>query len=278
MNAWELESQFAPQSFDAIIWNHPHLGIEDFRLHRFLLAHFFRSATNALAPGGHVIVSLVRGQETRWGLVEQATREGTGMQLVQCAPFLDEDYPGYVCKRNKNGQTFKNSKTLRHVGVDMSSFSFTFAAGCSDRQGGASGPAAGSPSTAGDMGGAPEEPVTTPTATVASISASSTPTTTTTTSAAAARPAATATATAAVDTKPAAADALIAHVLEPTPAAIRSAPAPAAGFPCLHCDKVFPSARGIKTHTRQVHELKKYGADWTPAKTKKLDCPHCGRV
>lgn len=32
---------------------------------------------------------------------------------------------------------------------------------------------------------------------------------------------------------------------------------------CQHCAKTFTSARGVKTHTRQVHELKKY-PDWQP--------------
>lgn len=31
INAWELPEQYPGQSFDAIVWNHPHLGVEDFR-------------------------------------------------------------------------------------------------------------------------------------------------------------------------------------------------------------------------------------------------------
>ena len=54
-------------AFDAIVWNHPHLGTEDFRLHRFLMAHFFHSVSQVLKKednhqhGGHVTVTLVQG-------------------------------------------------------------------------------------------------------------------------------------------------------------------------------------------------------------------------
>ena len=76
INAWEIPAQFPGQVFDGIIWNHPHLGVEDFRLHRFLMAHFFHSAATALKPDGFISVSLVRGQETRWELLGQAARAG----------------------------------------------------------------------------------------------------------------------------------------------------------------------------------------------------------
>lgn len=36
VNAWSLSETFTLQ-FDFIVWNHPHLGTEDFRLHRFWL-------------------------------------------------------------------------------------------------------------------------------------------------------------------------------------------------------------------------------------------------
>jgi Domain of unknown function (DUF2431) len=33
INAWELSTHF-DKNFDLIMWNHPHLGTEDFKLHR----------------------------------------------------------------------------------------------------------------------------------------------------------------------------------------------------------------------------------------------------
>ena len=51
------------------------------------MAHFFHSAATALAPGGFISVSLVRGQETRWELVQQAARPGPNLTLMSCNPF-----------------------------------------------------------------------------------------------------------------------------------------------------------------------------------------------
>lgn len=73
INAWTLPEQFPSQRFNIVIWNHPHLGLEDFRLHRLLLAHFFHSASKVLKPEhSAVLVSVVNGQEERWNLVGQA--------------------------------------------------------------------------------------------------------------------------------------------------------------------------------------------------------------
>lgn len=74
INAMTLPAHFGSDPpFDVVIWNHPHLGLEDFRLHRLLLAHFFSSATAVLVPEtGVVCVSVVNGQDTRWNLKGQA--------------------------------------------------------------------------------------------------------------------------------------------------------------------------------------------------------------
>jgi hypothetical protein len=48
INAWELPRHFPGLKLDVVAWNHPHLGVEDFRLHKFLMAHFFESLRNSL--------------------------------------------------------------------------------------------------------------------------------------------------------------------------------------------------------------------------------------
>lgn len=52
VNAWQLESQFSNLQFDLVIWNHPHVGREDFNLHSFLIAHFFHSCKTVLKSNG----------------------------------------------------------------------------------------------------------------------------------------------------------------------------------------------------------------------------------
>uniref|UniRef100_A0A0G4FQG7 C2H2-type domain-containing protein n=1 Tax=Chromera velia CCMP2878 TaxID=1169474 RepID=A0A0G4FQG7_9ALVE len=128
VNAWALEDSFplslSEKKFDRVVWNHPHLGIEDLRLHRFLMSHFFHSARNALAVSGILVVSLVDGQAERWRLVEEAQKQG--MKLLSVRPFREEDFPGYVCKRNLTGRSFKNVHTQRHTRSSMPSWRFAF--------------------------------------------------------------------------------------------------------------------------------------------------------
>ena len=112
INAWELYKHF-DEKFDLIIWNHPHLGTEDFRLHGFLMAHFFSACTKVLTPTGFVRLSLVQGQESRWKVVEQAKR--AGLVILDVYLFDEDLWPGYIVKRNKHGGSFKNLHTRRHT-------------------------------------------------------------------------------------------------------------------------------------------------------------------
>ncbi|KAI3652248.1 hypothetical protein MP228_003551 [Amoeboaphelidium protococcarum] len=147
INAWNLDGHFPDQKFDIIYWNHPHLGTENFHLHRFLLAHFLHSAKNALSDGQKtlsgqqdqsclyafnpcIIISLVSGQERRWHLVSDdavtTTPQRLNLRLAEILPCIESDYEGYICKRNKNGQSFKNQHTIKHTRQEMKSFTYRF--------------------------------------------------------------------------------------------------------------------------------------------------------
>eukprot|EP00123_Amoebidium_parasiticum_P008505 comp18854_c1_seq1/m.20892 comp18854_c1_seq1/g.20892 ORF comp18854_c1_seq1/g.20892 comp18854_c1_seq1/m.20892 type:complete len:467 (-) comp18854_c1_seq1:378-1778(-) len=203
INAWLLADQFPGKLFDMIIWNHPHLGLEDFRLHRFLLAHFLNSAKGSLAEGGAVIVSLVDGQEERWNLIGQAAR--AGLRLAEMRGFDSLDYPGYEAKRNKTGESFKNIATQKHMGNSMSSHTYRFTV-------------AGSGESAN------------------------------------------------VDLQ---------TLYMPVNSWVQKKPPPKFDFHCTHCGKGFTTKRGVQIHTRQVHELKKYGEDWKPEMPRTIPCPKC---
>jgi hypothetical protein len=112
INAWELSLHF-DEKFDLILWNHPHLGTEDFRLHSFLMAHFFSACTKVLKPTGFVTLSLVQGQESRWKVTEQALK--ANLVLLDLYLFDEDLWPGYIVKRNKHGGSFKNLHTRRHT-------------------------------------------------------------------------------------------------------------------------------------------------------------------
>ncbi|KAJ3261275.1 hypothetical protein HDU77_000903 [Chytriomyces hyalinus] len=153
INAWELSALFTgglarPEipatatywkrglrctnsvGFDTVAWNHPHLGTEDFRLHKFLMAHFFDSVSAVLNPqnaAASVIVSLVSGQETRWDLVNQAVRSNLVLSVAD-SPFVftEDDWKGYVVKRNMHGKSFKNEATKKRMVDEMKSHGFRF--------------------------------------------------------------------------------------------------------------------------------------------------------
>ncbi|KAJ3315896.1 hypothetical protein HDV04_000103 [Boothiomyces sp. JEL0838] len=127
INAWELSNHFNDKKFDVIIWNHPHLGTEDFRLHQFLMAHFFHSAASVLEPESIVQISLVQGQEVRWNVHTQAARSQLNIKSIEL--FNELQWPGYVVKRNKHGGSFKNVHTRRHVRTTMKSCVHTFGFG-----------------------------------------------------------------------------------------------------------------------------------------------------
>ena len=82
--------------FDLIIFNFPHTGVEDFRRHQALLAHFFDTAKTQLRPGGHgqIQVALANDQPRLWRVVDMAAL--AGLALIEDRPFRPEaEFPGY---------------------------------------------------------------------------------------------------------------------------------------------------------------------------------------
>jgi hypothetical protein len=115
------------RNMDTIIWNHPHLGVEDFKLHQRLLAHFFYSCTQALSPTGIVHVTLVDGQDLKWEVIQQANRHNLFLQ--SCQLFDESRFDGYIPKRNKTPKSFKNRHTKQHHLSEMHSYTWTFGFG-----------------------------------------------------------------------------------------------------------------------------------------------------
>ncbi|KAJ1566858.1 hypothetical protein HK405_008135 [Cladochytrium tenue] len=296
INAWELSSHFRPAGdqsrgresgddatrlpewrdgrrvdgsvgFNTVAWNHPHLGTEDFRLHRFLMAHFFSSVAAVLqkdsarteaetpAAPASVVVSLVRGQEVRWDLVGQAQRSGLAL-ADDGSPFAfdDDDWPGYVAKRNKHGKSFKNAATQRRHQSSMASRAFRFV-----RAEGAATAAAGSAlpgledlaailAADDPPGGEPSMPVQ-PGRTKVSGPESK----------------------AAQDSTVPAASSGAFQAVPRSKKELRSLPIPA-DFSCPYCCKPLGSSRAYLQHVLQVHIYKQFGADWTPTRPRLLPC------
>ncbi|KAJ3157623.1 hypothetical protein HK101_001405 [Irineochytrium annulatum] len=229
--------------FNTIAWNHPHLGTEDFRLHRFLMAHFFRSVSEVLQPIlGNVVVSLVRGQEARWNIVEEALRSRLILDAHSPFEFEEAHWEGYVVKRNKHGRSFKNEHTKRHVGTDMRSHGFRFVFGDA-----AKAPTSTSVNLLENV-----YPIIVPEF-VPDDDNASTPSTISTTRI----------------KKP--------HALKQAAKSARRGIIPPASLICPLCSKQLTSDRAYRQHYHQVHVLKLYGDDWSPTQPPTHPCDHCAK-
>jgi hypothetical protein len=104
--------------FTDVIFNFPHLGIENARLHSSLLSHFLHHARQVLSADGIVYVSLALAQAERWELEKSAT--STGFRSCDTVAFDLHHSWGttYNIKRHHNGQSF-----ARRVG-DCACFCF----------------------------------------------------------------------------------------------------------------------------------------------------------
>ena len=83
------EPRLGPQ--DAVVFNHPHLGLADLketvahaRRHGVLVAHFLRSAADVLMPGGSVHLTLCGNQPKVWCAEEHAV--ALGFEQAQSTP------------------------------------------------------------------------------------------------------------------------------------------------------------------------------------------------
>ncbi|KAJ3014269.1 UNVERIFIED_CONTAM: hypothetical protein HDU68_000359 [Siphonaria sp. JEL0065] len=272
INAWELGKMFTPATdafdesiprwtlgqrpdgsvgFDTVAWNHPHLGTEDFRLHRFLMAHFFHSVSsvlNSANTSSSVVVSLVSGQEIRWDLSGQASRSNLILSASDSPfPFTEQDWPGYVVKRNMHGKSFKNEATKKRMADEMKSFGFRFVRASDLEVGEVPAVITTTEQLASKLG----------ILTVASNGS--------------------------VDP----ADTLVPKYLNPQPAVLIDAPTTTQipttkeelnKFPlpdplaCPYCLKVFLQPRAYKQHVLQIHILKQRGDYWVPNAPRTFPC------
>ena len=87
--------------FDQIIFNFPHLGVEDLRAHQYLLSHFFDSARKCLknTPEAAVHVALTLDQAKAWKLETQAAL--AKLRVASAVPFDPREWNGYECKRHQ---------------------------------------------------------------------------------------------------------------------------------------------------------------------------------
>lgn len=113
--------------YSYIFFMHPHLGIEDYKLHGLFLAHFFASCLNVCVDNADnntsstdILLSLVVGQAERWKLEYYAKR--LGWICLEKQMLNLQNFGGYEVKRTNTGKSFKNVPTQKHVYTTQESF------------------------------------------------------------------------------------------------------------------------------------------------------------
>ena len=92
-------------SFDVIIFNFPHLAVENLMYQRALLCHFFLSCLDVLCSTGYVHVTLCFDQPEQWHLILNAQRHG--FECMHHGTFIPNlMYPKYEFKRGHNANQF----------------------------------------------------------------------------------------------------------------------------------------------------------------------------
>ena len=131
-------STISLQHFDHVLFHHPHLGIEDAKLHKRFLLHFFHAANYRwMKPnGGLLYLTLVRGQCERWNCISGAERHG--LRLLRRSkfrppppPLSGDDKTYYQLRRHQCGKSFANRRvmqgeTTRGADVDGDSETLVF--------------------------------------------------------------------------------------------------------------------------------------------------------
>ena len=93
-----------------VIFNFPHLGVEDAKLHGVMVAHVMMRARELLlgsggAGKGFFILALADAQAERWKVNDMAIRNN--MPLFRQFAFRPKDWPGYKIRRHINGKSFE---------------------------------------------------------------------------------------------------------------------------------------------------------------------------
>ena len=103
------------KKFDVVVFNHPHLGVEDAKLHgRFLCHLFYAVNTHWMKSNGIFHLTLVQGQYERWHC-ERAAQRADMTLIDRCAfapPHLHHKYGGgsYELRRHQSGKSFKRRR------------------------------------------------------------------------------------------------------------------------------------------------------------------------
>ena len=118
----DTDAIICEESFDHVIFNHPHLGTEDAQLHSRFLQHFFYAANKRwMKPQTGILhLTLVQGQCARWKCIEGANKHG--LVLLRRGEFVAPPPPPkdsktdttyYKLRRHQSGRSFANRRRMQ---------------------------------------------------------------------------------------------------------------------------------------------------------------------
>jgi hypothetical protein len=105
-NSVDQDNSSGSLSFDWIIFNNPHCGVEDVNLHQSLLIHFFHSVSPLLNKTGKIQLILANDQPASWKLFAAAKQ--LGFLCTEQLLFNDKMYEGYEAKRHHSARVFSS--------------------------------------------------------------------------------------------------------------------------------------------------------------------------
>ena len=120
IDALSLPASYRSKSFHRIIFNHPHLGIEDATLHHQFLCHFFHSLSSSLSFEEKTVVhmALVCSQFERWKCQEAANAFGFHILHKELFKHPIGINGRYETRRHQSGRSFGR----RTFGSEMITF------------------------------------------------------------------------------------------------------------------------------------------------------------
>ena len=99
------EDGSCPPAYQHVIFNFPHLGIEDASAHSCFIAHVMYRVKDIMDRNQSTLyITLAHQQEERWLLSDQAERNG--FIKFEVIPFRRGDWPRYTTKRHHCGKSF----------------------------------------------------------------------------------------------------------------------------------------------------------------------------
>merc|ERR1711971_819677 len=115
----DLSTFHQRDKFNLIIFNHPHLGIEDVKRNASLVMHVLGECHKIISKGSQIWITLLEHQWQIWDIARRLKTSGLELALSGSFSFFDGYYPGYTTKRHQSGRSFRKTDYLNVLSMTM---------------------------------------------------------------------------------------------------------------------------------------------------------------